>query len=360
MQVRVLDQQINPSASFERVLLDLISDGSYQVFRALIAFVTLDGLLRLGCQEEGTLHSFTAGGRDLRWIIGTQAITTSHALNVVRGLATSLGSDVRVSTSTRLFHPKVFVFERPDGSGSVIVGSSNLTPGGLHTNVEAGVLLEQLSPEEIAPWLDLWDRASVMPDVYPVDDAIVEKLRVAQQADPVSRRRIRHSLSGFEPEPDLGQDEAGESPRVLLRHIARAGGRSSQVHLSRDAAERYFELHPGDGKTIDLQWVQPGRPPASVESDRHLVYSQHNSNPKIEMKGVRTLLPSNYPAGGRAILVVQEVGLHRFRYMVLLPGDDGYDEVNGFLTKRPRRGHSLHEATVTSHELQTLWPGYPA
>jgi len=46
------------------------------------------------------------------------------------------------------FHPKVFIFELP-GITRIILGSSNLTGGGVKNNVEANVLLQGMSSEEV-------------------------------------------------------------------------------------------------------------------------------------------------------------------------------------------------------------------
>ena len=42
----------------------------------------------------------------------------------------------------RIFHPKLFIFESRNGRRSAIIGSSNLTGGGLTENYEANVLVE--------------------------------------------------------------------------------------------------------------------------------------------------------------------------------------------------------------------------
>jgi hypothetical protein len=46
------------------------------------------------------------------------------------------------SDSNQIFHPKVWIFSLPSGAGAAIVGSSNLTRGGLDCNLEANVLVD--------------------------------------------------------------------------------------------------------------------------------------------------------------------------------------------------------------------------
>ena len=58
----------------------------------------------------------------------------------------TLCTDVFVVHSTRLdvtFHPKVYFFEGSQHANALVV-SSNLTSGGLYTNLEAGIFFEDL------------------------------------------------------------------------------------------------------------------------------------------------------------------------------------------------------------------------
>jgi HKD family nuclease len=49
---------------------------------------------------------------------------------------------IEVAPTTPVFHPKVILLDRGDGSRFAIVGSGNLTGGGLTTNIECGALIE--------------------------------------------------------------------------------------------------------------------------------------------------------------------------------------------------------------------------
>jgi len=53
-----------------------------------------------------------------------------------------------VSYVSGLYHPKVYHIRRSDGSQCAYVGSSNLTPAGLSTNVEAGLTLDTREGDE--------------------------------------------------------------------------------------------------------------------------------------------------------------------------------------------------------------------
>lgn len=60
---------------------------------------------------------------------------------------------VRVAPLDPVFHPKVILVQRQDDSRFAIVGSGNLTGGGLSTNVECGVMLETKGQiDELISW----------------------------------------------------------------------------------------------------------------------------------------------------------------------------------------------------------------
>ena len=60
---------------------------------------------------------------------------------------------VRVAPLKPVFHPKVILVQRQDDSRFAIIGSGNLTGGGLSTNVECGVMLEAKAQiDELVSW----------------------------------------------------------------------------------------------------------------------------------------------------------------------------------------------------------------
>ena len=359
MNIQIIDQGLGTGISFQQFLLRLLRDESFLRCTALIAFVTYDGLLRLGAESGGTLHSiFTSSSRELHWIVGADTVTTAEALVRLRDLENTSASrcSVRVleDPSTSLFHPKVFIFERSDGSGAILIGSNNVTPGGLEDNIEAAVLIDDLSTQEMEPWRQVWQRVLGLGAVlHPITDDLISRVREERRRQRRPRRRRVRVTEDIE--PDFVQGD----PRILLRYIAGAGGRTSQVHFSRRIVEQYFGLRPADNKTISIQMVQPGQRPGRLEAHRRLVFSQSNRNSRIEMEGVRERLPYNYPSGWYAILLVQEVEKGRYRYMTLLPTDDGYNEVDNYLGQVPRRGLSFQEDIIQLNRLLDIWPDYP-
>jgi hypothetical protein len=140
---------------------------------------------------------FRRCGEPRCWLVaGTDnAITHPEALFAARGW----GWRVRLGNSTRgIFHPKLIVAGRQISRNgyvrelnSVYVGSSNLTDGGLSTNVECGVMVRGADcPESAAQaFAELWSAGSTASAVALRDYAA----RFAEH----SRRRSASELAGL-------------------------------------------------------------------------------------------------------------------------------------------------------------------
>jgi hypothetical protein len=356
--MRVIAQRLGSVKIFQQVLLDLLQDPLVVRCRALIAFATLDGLVRIGAEPGGILDTFISDRtKQLHWVVGIDAVTTAEALSCLKRLQDNSGGRCIVrafsSNAGSLFHPKLFIFEKANGSGHVLIGSNNLTPGGLESNTEVAVLLEDLPASEFADWEAVWNQADGMQNaLLEINDSLIHRIENDRKRDIRRRRRVV-----MREEEELEPSEVGI--RVLVRYVAKAGGRTSQVHFSIGKVREFFHLTPGDTTEISLQMVQPGEPLGRIERGRRLVFSQINRNARIEMEGLRNKLPSDYPAGGRAILVVQEVESNHYRYMALLPDDAGYNELRDHLDSIPQQGPALKEDILTLGRLVEIWPDYP-
>lgn len=356
--MRVIAQRLGSPAIFQQVFISLLQDPYVVNSKALVAFVTLDGLLRIGAEPSGTLDNFILNTtKRLSWIVGIDAVTTSDALVCLRGLQDRSGGRCSIrafsSSAGSLFHPKLFIFEKADGSGHVLIGSNNLTPGGLESNTEIAVLIEELTTDELLEWDRIWQQALVRREaIMDINDDLIHQVENERKRDLRRRRRV------------VVREEEETEPsyvgiRVLIRYIAKAGGRTSQVHFSLGKVRDFFHLIPGSTDEITLQMVQPGELLGRIETGRRLIFSNVNKNAKIEMEGLRDKIPDNYPADGRAILIVQEVESNHYRYMVLLPRNNGYNQLHNYLDSVSQQGLALKEDIMTIAQLLEIWPDYP-
>ena len=94
-------------------------------------------------------------GKSVQLLVGLNAATSPQALNRVHAIQ---GLAVRINR----FHAKIYIFDN-----AALLGSSNLTDGGLYSNREAVICLDQDNDinavEEIrALFLELWEDAQVL------------------------------------------------------------------------------------------------------------------------------------------------------------------------------------------------------
>jgi YaaC-like Protein len=113
---------------------------------AAFGFATRDGVQLLFGNRE--FRQFLEATDGFELVVGIDAITNIAALDKISALATQ-GLRARAFWHQRqplLFHPKVSWFRRVRGM-TLVVGSGNLTPGGLRSNWEAFV------PQLASMWL---------------------------------------------------------------------------------------------------------------------------------------------------------------------------------------------------------------
>lgn len=126
-----------------------------------------------------------------------------------------------VSFQSGLFHPKVFHFQRGDGSSTAYVGSANLTvPGASGQNVEAAMILDskQGDPQsvltEIADAVDAWfieQRSGMYPVSLDADlDPLVAAGVLGVPAAPRTPRNLQPAKGGGQ------QQQPGHSLKQLV------------------------------------------------------------------------------------------------------------------------------------------------
>lgn len=151
-----------PPDTFHGLLKSRIGDGSYDVARIAVAYMTVSGLRTfLGIFPEGVL-------RKSCWLVGLDdAVTQPGAIDL---LLARDDAQVRIASyqaKALRFHPKVFSFEHSNNRRKRVafVGSANLTAGALAGNGEAVAVLEGEDELDSAGldrlWADLWKQGHV-------------------------------------------------------------------------------------------------------------------------------------------------------------------------------------------------------
>lgn len=314
----------------------------------------------------------------LRIVLGLDAITNRQTLERMTDLQeehNKLNVEVFRNPYNTLFHPKICHFEGHDNGQVVIVGSGNLTPGGLKQNFEAYSVLYAAANEQIdlSPWSDFLNRHCA--NIRAIDDEALE--RAAQN---VFRGAGGGRRGGPLPTPApvppvlppaiappfpleraidarLPGDVEAVPDQVLIAEIPGGGGRWNQAHFNKDIITIFFEVQPETTQRVYLTPVEANGARGPQEM-RLCVYSRSsNKNLKIELGLGRGL---GYPAGERRPLgVFRRVQARVFEYMLLMPGDDGYDATHRLMLSLDSIGKGLHRSLTNTRQLADVWPNSP-
>ncbi len=212
----------DPTSPDTIYLLEAIIDATHGASscEGLFAFASRGGVDSLIGDPE--IQSFL-GRSKMVLVIGMDAVTDRHALVRLRELERQHeGLNVRVfrNPTSSLFHPKVARFDYPNGSRTTIVGSGNLTPGGLVRNFEAFSVMRS-GPGEL-PSPSSWDRffADHAADIRPIDEeALDHAARNVMHGRP-GRRDVepeRDAPPTGGPAPSNAEPPVGPPDRFLLR-----------------------------------------------------------------------------------------------------------------------------------------------
>ncbi len=378
------------------LILEQNDENKFETFLIVVAYVKRTGVAHL----KESIDKFRASGGKVKAIVGIDQRNTS-----VQGLRLlhTLCDEIWVYHNESLgytFHPKIYAFEKSGDKAIVFIGSSNMTEGGLYSNYEVNSVSEyNLTNSEhakafegIKQMFEDYSKPSNMSkpltpelietlfdDGYLSDETKTQKiLRAKSVATPkertifgTERTPVPHASKYPEPqeaeeviveiEPEkVNPPEQVADHQVLVRYIPKAGGRVSQVHFTRKIIEKFFHLPVvgGGQATLYLQQRQPNEEPKETE-ERTLVYSEINANPKIELSGAKALVYT-YPTSGKApIVILEEINPDLYDYMILLPNDDGYNELSQKLDSQPQEGRALHFWITDLASLLQVWRGYP-
>ncbi len=162
------------------ILAQSFADAQWSEFRAAVAFVKRSGTKHV-CVP---LAAFVQRGGRVKFSAGIDAGGTSR--EGLEDLLTAIGGTgelyVFKNANSSTFHPKVFLFKN-DVAARLLIGSGNLTEGGLYTNYEAGVAIDLsiAEPEhaallsEVEAALDGWS-TPVAGNCYLLDNALLARL----------------------------------------------------------------------------------------------------------------------------------------------------------------------------------------
>ncbi len=294
-------------------------------------------------------------------LVGVDAVTNRQTLECLREREREndrLSVQVFKNPTSALFHPKIARFSYPDGRRSVIVGSGNLTPGGLQQNFEAFSVMRAAANESAG--VSSWDRFLLdqAPHIGGIDAEALELAarNVSKRRRSRGRRGLATRATVVEADTD-GRLAGGGTGRFLVAHVPGAGDRWHQVHFNRAVIEDFFqiEIRQGTHERVYLRECR-GESDFGDQEVRPLVYSGSNKNLKIE---VASHAGEAYPEDGPPIALFQELQVRSFAYMLLLPGEPGYAELKNLTTELPSVGRGLPRVLARGDRVASAWPNCP-
>jgi HKD family nuclease len=205
-----------PQAQFRigDFLKQSFADPRWTEFRAAVAFVKRSGTKHI----REPLEAFSRAGHIVKMSAGVDAGGTSAEglADLLQAVDTRGGVFVFKNANSSTFHPKVYLF-RNTAEAEIVVGSGNLTEGGLYTNYEASFLvrLDLAIPDDAAVLeavlkeLDAWSTPT--PGLcYPLDYAVLEQLTLGGHVPDESR--------AWGDEKVAAADQKSQGPELFSRH----------------------------------------------------------------------------------------------------------------------------------------------
>lgn len=317
----------------------------------LYAFASRNGVNQL--IHDPVIARLMERGGDIDLVVGIDAVTNRQTLERLQELERhhpTFRPRVFRNATRGLFHPKVSRFTGGDGSQTLIVGSGNFTPGGLTQNFEAYTIIKAERGEvlDLASFDQFVSRQADnirTIDVEALERAARNIIRTIPRAAAAPAARLAQARHAA----------ADQFNRVLIAQVPRADERWAQLHLNADVIEQFFRITDRHTQRVFLTQITPAGEPLEEEV-RPCVFSERNRNYKIEIGAARGLA---YPDAGRPVIAFRETQVRSFDYMLLMPGDVGYQSMFELTERLPTVGRGLPRVIATIDQVTAAWPQSP-
>ncbi len=233
-----------------------------------------------------------------------------------------------------LFHPKISFFSDNNGYGSLVIGSGNLTTGGLRKNREAFAVVS-LSQQELVNINAYWNDwvAKSADYLKPLTDSDVLRRVAANTVRAKAWKKIivpegipvdiDELPSDSESTEESIEWNYQDDNLVLFAEIPRSGNRWNQANFDVTTFENFFGAKAGDNsQRILLRNVVSDRVLGDIEVRPSV--SVRSQNYRFELEAAAGL---DYPVNGRPIGIFIRLSTRMFIYKLFMPVDDKYDEI---------------------------------
>jgi len=313
---------------------------------------------------------------DFELLVGLDLVTDARALREMQLLAEDYPKiTARVFLHRRastIFHPKTCWFRRVGHGGTLVVGSGNLTVGGLRANWEAYTVTSLSEKEAQAverDWRDLIERHTSKILEPSSTEALERAARnsvwdsrprpkgfgPAKRAGGAKKVRAAEPESGVQVIAADADELISESSPVLVAEIPRASTRWNQANFSLETYEKFFGAKTGRQHRILLQHVEADGSLGALETRPSVEVKSRNF--RFELQAASGL---PYPSQGRPVGVFlrQVTGLYLYR--LVLPTSPDYSAIVKLLADLWHGpAERMRRVITTAKELKKYWPTSP-
>ena len=245
-----------------------------------------------------------------------------------------------------IFHPKMAWF-RHEAEGSLVVGSGNLTGGGLWNNWEAFSvsILDDAATTTVQEQWTAWRNTNSSRLYKVLDPDVLE--RAAQNRTSARRKRAA-------PEPGAkrvadARPGAVEAMPVLIAEIPKSGDRWKQANFHKEDYEDFFGAEVGTQRRMLFRSLQDDGSLAEVE--RHPSVEVASQNYRFELGAASGLL---YPTDGRPTGVFLRLKPRTFLYSISMPGGQWHEELKNYLDSASVAGRLMRRVRSDSTAVKEL------
>ncbi len=335
MNFYIQDSTLANSLSLHETLLKNCREASSG--GGMFAFVSRSGI-QLFLEDESFIELINRGEFEL--IVGMDSITNINALNALNHIDKNAEKfSVQAflhQLNGKLFHPK-FCWFKKDNGGVLIVGSGNLTVGGLRRNWEAfaEIELDNQQLRAIEQTWKIWHQKNAQHLKSIADDAVL-----AQAKANIIAIKKQKTITLDEEDTELNRDadeideenttwQFANQNEVLIAQIPRASSRWGQANFDKRSFEEFFGATIGDN-TLRIILRQVDNDGKLGELEVRQSVSVKSQNYRFELKAATGL---DYPTTGRPTGVFIKISSRMFLYTLIMPDDANYAEIEKFIQK---------------------------
>lgn len=205
---------------------------------------------------------FMDNGGCYQLIVGTDSVTNSYTLTVIKNALKkykTLTVLFHVSTGNTIFHPKFSWSLSRKNTGSIIIGSSNLTVNGLLNNWEAASITKIINKEDAdslnQAWKE-WLNKLNEEGLYTIDSDIVQEAIKNNSFVSNKKERTPKNIKSIK---DLSQGLKSNRDILILEIPQGRTGKNaySQVNFGKKIFRDFFELTEKTSETFSFIAVLP-------------------------------------------------------------------------------------------------------